>query len=249
MSTEQATRYCPACAEQILAAAKKCKHCGEWSKPVDDGGSFSTQSSIAASTPLATTPPVSAVASSASRFSPTMKKRIVIAVAVVAVVGVVAIPLASYIKERAEHERHLRAIDLSTLPAAAKSLCIALMDGQQDIIDAVVDEGYYKDVCRLPPVCTAEKQREALRSFVQDFNDAGSGCTVVGLDDVFDNTAVFETLDGVTDRARFVETPTGWRPRRLYGPILIKTRVKLSEANLRRSFAGKDGEKLIDFLE
>lgn len=25
-----ATRRCPACAEEILAAANKCKHCGEW---------------------------------------------------------------------------------------------------------------------------------------------------------------------------------------------------------------------------
>lgn len=24
------TRRCPACAEEVLVAAKKCKHCGEW---------------------------------------------------------------------------------------------------------------------------------------------------------------------------------------------------------------------------
>ncbi|MEQ1905458.1 MAG: GYF domain-containing protein [Pirellulaceae bacterium] len=28
-SSERATRFCPSCAEEILAAAKKCKHCGE----------------------------------------------------------------------------------------------------------------------------------------------------------------------------------------------------------------------------
>ena len=40
------TKNCPYCGEEILAGAKKCKHCGEWLDEHSEGTSLETEAVV-----------------------------------------------------------------------------------------------------------------------------------------------------------------------------------------------------------
>ena len=51
---EQQTKNCPYCGEEILAVAKKCKHCGEWLETKEgDAAVASAEPAQKAEAPLA----------------------------------------------------------------------------------------------------------------------------------------------------------------------------------------------------